>query len=50
MGKGLIPTPRPTPEKLVEEFAYHVQAQTEQLMGGDAKIGNKQRKEESSGR
>jgi hypothetical protein len=31
-------------EKLVEEFAYHVQAQTEQIMGGDAKIGNKHAK------
>ena len=31
-------------ERLVEEFAYHVQAQTEQIMGGDAKIGNKHAK------
>ncbi|MFL5358210.1 DUF2019 domain-containing protein [Archangium sp.] len=31
-------------EKLVEEFAYHVQAQTEQIAGGDAKIGNKHAK------
>jgi hypothetical protein len=31
-------------EKLVEEFAYHVQAQTEQIFGGDAKIGNKHAK------
>jgi len=31
-------------EKLVEEFAYHVRAQTEQIMGGDAKIGNKHAK------
>lgn len=31
-------------EKLVEEFAYHVQAQTEQIMGGDTKIGNKHAK------
>lgn len=31
-------------EKFVEEFAYHVQAQTEQIMGGDAKIGNKHAK------
>ena len=31
-------------EKLVQEFAYHVQAQTEQIMGGDARIGNKHAK------
>ena len=31
-------------EKLVAEFAHHVQAQTEQIMGGDAKIGNKHAK------
>lgn len=31
-------------ERLVEEFAYHVQAQTEQIMGGDAKVGNRHAK------
>jgi hypothetical protein len=31
-------------EELVEEFAYHVQAQTEQIVGGSAKIGNKHAK------
>ncbi|ATB32776.1 DUF2019 domain-containing protein [Melittangium boletus] len=31
-------------EKLVEEFAYHVQAQTEQIVAGDAKVGNKHAK------
>jgi hypothetical protein len=28
-------------EKLVEKFAYHVQAQTREIFGGDAKTGNK---------
>ena len=31
-------------EKLVEEFTCHVQAQTEQIVAGDAKIGNKHAK------
>lgn len=31
-------------KELVEEFAYHVQAQTEQIVGGDAKTGNKHAK------
>ena len=31
-------------EKLVEEFAYHVQAQTREIFGGAAKIGNKHAK------
>lgn len=30
--------------KLVEEFAYHVQAQTEQIVGGDAVVGNRHAK------
>jgi hypothetical protein len=31
-------------ETLVEEFAYHVQAQTREIFGGDAKTGNKHAK------
>ena len=31
-------------ERLVEEFAYHTQAQTQEILGGDAKIGNKHAK------
>ncbi|WNG43560.1 DUF2019 domain-containing protein [Archangium minus] len=31
-------------EKLVEEFAYHVQAQTQEIFRGDAKTGNKHAK------
>jgi uncharacterized protein DUF2019 len=31
-------------EKLVEEFAYHVQAQTREIFEGDAKTGNKHAK------
>jgi hypothetical protein len=31
-------------EKLVEEFAYHTQAQTREIFGGDAKTGNKHAK------
>ena len=31
-------------EMLVEEFSYHVQAQTREIFGGDAKIGNKHAK------
>jgi len=31
-------------EKLVEEFAYHVQAQIQEIVGGDAKIGNRHAK------
>ncbi len=31
-------------EKLVEEFAYHVQAQTKEIFRGDAKTGNKHAK------
>jgi len=31
-------------EALVEEFAFHVQAQTKEIFGGDAKTGNKHAK------
>lgn len=31
-------------ETLVEEFAFHVQAQTKEIFGGDAKTGNKHAK------